>query len=359
MADIFISYRRQDTRADAGRLYDRLRAHFGDKHVFMDIDDIAPGDNFVEVLNATLAECDVLIALIGPHWADGESGARRLDDPDDFVRVEVATALRRRIPVFPVLVNGSAMPQAQQLPEELSELVSRQALEIDDARFHQDVDRLIAALTGAGAGAGAKQTPNSWSGQRLWMWALGMGLILLAVVIGFFGIRPTTLALRPTPAALSVEHVKAMLVENDLYDAGWNSTGAGVANHFATHRVGEQVVVIDETTRLMWQKGGSPRQMTFTDATAYLHDLNETGHAGFDDWRLPTLEESASLLDPPTQTARYADPILNGSGTPVIWTSDRGAGDSEVRWLTWLADGTSRPERPSFNAWVKAVRSVE
>jgi len=356
MADIFISYRRRDTRADAGRLYDRLRQHFGDRHVFMDIDDIAPGDNFVEILDATLAECDVLVALIGPRWVgDGEGDARRLEDPDDFVRVEVATALRRGIPVFPVLVGGASMPQAKQLPGELSELVARQALEIDDARFHQDVDRLIAALVGAGA----KQTPPSRPRQRLWAWTSGVALILIATVIVFLEVASTTMELRRTPAALSVEDVKVMLVDKDLYDAGWNSTAAGVANDFANHRVDEQVVVIDATTRLMWQKGGSPTQMTFSNATAYLQRLNETGHAGFYNWRLPTLEESVSLLEPPTQTARYADPIVNGSVTPVIWTSDRGAGESEARWLTWLADGTSRPERPSFHAWVKAVRSLE
>ncbi len=357
MADIFISYRREDTRADAGRLYDRLSEHFGDNHVFMDIEDIAPGENFVEVLGATLADCDVLVALVGPRWvtSGNETDASRLDDPKDFVRLEVATALRRGIPVFPVLVGGSAMPRAHQLPDELSELVSRQALKIDDARFHQDVDTLIAALAGAGAKHAQGSRPKRW----IWAVTLVVALTLVAAMVGFLRESSTTVQLRRAPAALSVEQVKVMLVDNGLYDAGWNNTGPGVANDFVNHSVGEHVLLIDKTTRLMWQKGGSPLQMAFSETTAYLQSLNEARHAGYDDWRLPTLEEAVSLLEPPTQTQRYADPIIDGPATPVIWTSDRGAGDGEARWLTWLADGTSRPERPSFHAWVKAVRSME
>ncbi len=106
---VFISYRRADTRADAGRLYDRLVDRFGEDHVFMDIDDIAPGQDFQAVLRNTLDNCQVLLVLIGPGWlnASDEDGNLRLAGSDDFVRQEVSTALARRIPVIPVLFNRS------------------------------------------------------------------------------------------------------------------------------------------------------------------------------------------------------------------------------------------------------------
>ena len=109
---IFISYRRDDTRADAGRLCDRLEAHFGDEQVFMDIDDLKPGQKFVDELNRVLDGCDVLIVLMGSGWlgAQDQNGSLRLMDEQDFVRREVLTALQRGIEIIPVLVNRTPMP---------------------------------------------------------------------------------------------------------------------------------------------------------------------------------------------------------------------------------------------------------
>jgi len=165
--------------------------------------------------------------------------------------------------------------------------------------------------------------------------------------------------LRNEPATLSMDQVKAMLVDKGLHDAGWNSEGHGVANRYETRAVGDHVVVIDRTTQLTWQKSGSPLQMAFAETSAYVRELNERHHAGFDDWRLPTLEEAASLVEPSTDTQGHTDPVVDGPATPVVWTSDRGPQDSDWRWVAWLVDGTSRPERPGFNAWVKAVRGPD
>jgi TIR domain len=148
MSKIFISYRRDDSAAYAGRLYDRLVAHFGPGQVFMDIDQIEPGEDFVEVINKRVGSCSATIVLIGKSWlsaADAE-GNRRLDDPEDFVRQEITTALGRKIRVFPVLVGGAVMPKMAQLPEALGALSRRNGIEITDLRFHHDVDRLIEAL---------------------------------------------------------------------------------------------------------------------------------------------------------------------------------------------------------------------
>jgi TPR repeat protein len=147
-AKLFINYRREDTRHAAGRLYDRLIQRFGDDQVFMDIDQIEPGEDFVEVINRKVGTCDIAIVAIGPHWlhATDESGKRRLDDEDDFVRMEIVAALQRNIRVIPVLVDGARMPGKHDLPEALAPLSRRNAIELSETRFHADVNRLIEAI---------------------------------------------------------------------------------------------------------------------------------------------------------------------------------------------------------------------
>jgi hypothetical protein len=105
---VFISYRRGDAAYPAGRLFDRLVDRFGAGRVFEDVDSIEPGDDFAEVITATVESCAVLLAVIGPHWlaAAGQDGRRRLDDPEDFVRLEIEAALARGVRVIPVLVDG-------------------------------------------------------------------------------------------------------------------------------------------------------------------------------------------------------------------------------------------------------------
>ena len=147
-AKLFINYRRDDTAPYAGRLYDRLAAHFGADQVFMDIDQIEPGEDFVEVINRKVGACEIAIISIGPNWlsAKDASGKRRLDDTDDFVRMEIIAALERKIRVIPVLVGGAHMPRKQDLPEALAPLSRRNAIELSETRFHSDVSRLIEAI---------------------------------------------------------------------------------------------------------------------------------------------------------------------------------------------------------------------
>lgn len=142
---IFISYRRADSAGYAGRIYDRLVAHFGEDAIFMDVDTIEGGVDFVKVLEDAVQSCDVLIALIGRQWLNikDKGGKRRLDNPEDFVRIEIATALKRNIRVIPVLVDGIDMPQATELPESLKLLARRNALQVNHHAFNPDVYRLI------------------------------------------------------------------------------------------------------------------------------------------------------------------------------------------------------------------------
>jgi hypothetical protein len=145
---IFISYRREDASHPAGRLYDRLSAHFPQNQIVMDVDNIPPGIDFVEAIEQSVGSCDVLIAVMGKHWlaTSDEQGRRRLDHPEDFVRLEVGTGLKRGIRVIPVLVDRTVMPRADNLPEDLKPLVRRNAVEISHDRFRADSERLITAV---------------------------------------------------------------------------------------------------------------------------------------------------------------------------------------------------------------------
>jgi len=145
---IFISYRREETAYPAGWLYDRLADRYGGGQVFKDVDSIQLGDDFVEVITRAVGSCDVLLALIGDRWLTitDQDGRRRLDDPADFVRVEIEAALTRNVRVIPILVDGARMPRVAELPRSLAKLVRRQALELSPARFDFDTGRLFKVL---------------------------------------------------------------------------------------------------------------------------------------------------------------------------------------------------------------------
>jgi hypothetical protein len=142
---IFLSYRREDSAPYARLLQYQLRERIPDARVFMDLDSIAAGLDFAEVIQQAVASCPVLVALIGRQWATlaDEEGRRRLDDPDDLVRFELQAALERRVHVIPVLVDGAKPLKRQQLPAELQKLARLNALELSYGRYEYDADRLI------------------------------------------------------------------------------------------------------------------------------------------------------------------------------------------------------------------------
>ena len=226
MTRIFISYRREDSAGYAGRIYDRLVQHFGEEQIFMDVDNIRPGMDFVEAIESAVGSCDVLIALIGKQWASitDDRGEKRLNNPNDFVRLEVKTALDRNILVVPTLVHGAGMPRQQDLPPVLEKLTRRNAIEISNTRFHEDVTRLTNELDdvfGAPNNQKKQARPEKRKGQtqaRLsFKWQLSLtiiGLLLMAWVFveSWFqgGIRTDLLTfLTPIPyLVLGIEHIR-------------------------------------------------------------------------------------------------------------------------------------------------------
>jgi hypothetical protein len=148
MAGIFINYRRDDSRGLAGRLADNLRRAFGSRAVFMDVDGMKPGLDFVKQLDAQVSQCDVVLAVIGTNWfeARDDKGQRRFDSEHDYVRIELASALKRDIPVIPVLVDGATLPPEEALPDDLKSLARRHAMELRYTRFNADAQALELAL---------------------------------------------------------------------------------------------------------------------------------------------------------------------------------------------------------------------
>lgn len=149
MANIFISYRRDDSADVTGRIFDSLTRKFGKDNVFKDVDSIPYGVNFAEHLQQVIDSCMAVLVVIGPDWLTmtDQDGNRRLDNPQDYVRMEVAMALRRGIPVVPLLTQGTAMPAQADLPVDLKELTMRNGTPVRrDPDFHPDMERLIERL---------------------------------------------------------------------------------------------------------------------------------------------------------------------------------------------------------------------
>ena len=175
---IFISYRRDDSAGYAGRLFDHLAAHFGTRNVFIDIDTIDAGEDFRKVVHNAVGTCDVVLVLVGKQWVrvTDDQGRRRLDDPRDWVRVEIASALANpKVRVIPVLLRDASMPSPEELPDDLKELAWRNAIELSDQRFRFDANQLIGVIERMGAGSGRKT-----GALRLW------GPVLVLALLGLF-----------------------------------------------------------------------------------------------------------------------------------------------------------------------------
>lgn len=186
---IFISYRRDDTAGYTRAICDHLEERFSKDRIFMDVDSIDPGLPFDEVISAAVGRCDVLLAMIGRRWLDPRDGVPRIDDPKDFVRIEITAALARNIRVIPVLLDGATMPAATALPEPVRPLTFRNAIEVSsDSRFASDVARLADVI-----GKAMGETGRPGSRRRMLAWLGGTAIaVVLASTAGVVLHRPAT-----------------------------------------------------------------------------------------------------------------------------------------------------------------------
>jgi TIR domain len=182
MPAIFVSYRREDSAGHAGRLFDRLQEHFGRGNVFWDVSgSIKPGEPFPRAIERAIDSCETLLAVIGQHWLMGTdaTGRRRLEAPDDYVRLELARALQRNIQVIPVLVQHAAMPRAEDLPQDLQPLALHQAIELSDNRWDVGVAELIDAIPSI------PPIPPPPPPPRLPWWTKAAVACVLLIAVGF------------------------------------------------------------------------------------------------------------------------------------------------------------------------------
>ena len=188
--NIFISYRVNDTAGETGRLVDSLKQYFNEDQIFVDIDKIEPGVDFTEAIAKSLESCDVMLAIIGPGWqgVNSATNSSRITNPNDWVRLEISTALKRNIRVVPVLVDGAGLPTEEQLPEDLQPLLRRQAYEISNKRWKYDTDELIRFLVKSVGIAPKNQTAQTVKQEPSWWGKYYPWVILVGLLVIFVGI---------------------------------------------------------------------------------------------------------------------------------------------------------------------------
>jgi TIR domain-containing protein len=182
---VFISYRREDTAAAAGRVYDRLSRLLSKPNVFFDVSTIGGGEDFAEKIASEIGKSDAALVFIGDKWLEqGPSGAGpRLSEPDDYVRAELRAALSRPVLVLPVLVGGARMPRPEQLPEDIRAVATKNALPLRHESFDDDTENIVAAVLGLSAAERAWEEKASLSGKIVY--ALGgatVGALLVVLV---------------------------------------------------------------------------------------------------------------------------------------------------------------------------------
>ncbi len=197
---IFISYRRDDAAGYARALYGRLVQHFPTERVFMDVDAIEPGLPFDEAIQRALDQCEVLLVVIGKRWLEAAAGKTpRINDPEDFVRLEIAAALARNIRVIPLLLDGARMPSEADLPEPLRALARRNALEVSNSRFQADTDRLLATIRKALGESDEVVHQNGSEKRRRLRYGVmaGLALVVIAAVAYLYDVFKTPEAPKP------------------------------------------------------------------------------------------------------------------------------------------------------------------
>ena len=263
MNNIFISYRREDSEGFSRGLFQSLVGAFGSNHVFMDVEAIGLGVDFVEAIDKSLASCGALLVLIGKDWVNctDAAGRRRLDDPQDFVRMEVAKALEQKVRVIPVLVKGAKMPAPEELPEVLRSVTRRQALELRHESWNQDVAHLASDLSEllglqrldrqTAAPPPPPQEPARKSGSRM-----VVGMAAAAVVVAILAIAGYSL--------ISEKTVPPDVVQTDPQGQVVSDPGASPAPVSMLPSKENQVVVEPKTTAKPKPKAKPPKTINLT-----------------------------------------------------------------------------------------------
>jgi TIR domain len=320
MQNIFVSYRREDSSDVTGRIFDHLRTAFGEEHLFKDVDSIPLGTDFREVISAAVQKCDVLLVVIGEKWLEvkDETGGRRIDNPDDYVRLEISSALDRNIPVIPVLVGRATIPTQESLPAPLQRLAFRNALYVrPDPDFHNDIERLRRDL-GRFLKLPDPAKKRESRTQR-------MVMITTAAVVGVIVLAAIFLALRPPPSisgdtvnTMTVTNVAIILQEYEKYQGKPlldNQLKEQIDRAVATAREGkhrESVQLLEKISEKV------PVPAVFTNLGIEYAKLNDPDAAR-------SAFAKAMDKDPGYEAARVNRALLENSLTKAADTSSSGA----------------------------------
>jgi hypothetical protein len=305
---IFISYRRDDAASDAGRLADHLGRRFGRDRVFIDVDSIEPGADFIQALHRSLADTAAVLIVIGPRWTTvtGADGTKRLDNPQDFVRLEVEAALGRTIPVVPVLVQGATMPRAEDLPAPRAALATRQAVTLDYAEFHDDAERLCDRLAPMIGLSGTGQ-----SAIRRWWPAAGLAAALVLGVSGYVITRGASNAAPPPATGTPADTAATDKAVGDL-----------LATAAAERKRNQYVEALDTLARARELAPASARVRETQEDVAmeWIRNVRvENGQSSFGDAIKPAIAVVDAAV-PSATGSRRADLIAHtGWATFLLW----------------------------------------
>ncbi|MBI1276569.1 MAG: TIR domain-containing protein [Anaerolineaceae bacterium] len=293
MTSIFISYRRADSMAFTGRIYDRLVNAFGVRHIFKDVEDIPPGEDFRSVLDKALTVADVVLIVIGPQWLmiTDDEGKRRLHDPTDFVRIEVETALKRKdVLVIPVLVNNAVMPSVEALPPALKDLAFRNSVVVrNDPDFNPDINHLITAIEKKVKGQSGR-TPIIIG--ALVALAIVAALVIFLVLPGMNSAQPTAtvtaqVAQVSTTTAPTLEATKAPTQTTE-------PTVAAVEVTAEATEVATEAVTADSLTPTVAFPNGRPLQLLYNDSSFYV--FNSGSSIAFSSLKFEALDAAGNPL---------------------------------------------------------------
>lgn len=300
MARLFVSYRREDSAGFAGRLTDALERIYGDGSVFRDVDDIAPGEDFAQVIARRLDQVEAVLVLIGPAWLEARhAGERRLDVADDFVRREIEGALAAGKPLLPVLVGGASMPPAERLPASIRPLAGRQALVLGDASWRSDFAALLSVLRPLLGDAGPQVAGSgAMLARRRHLLALG-----LAAAVGVVALIASLPLDRPKPVPAvdgvwtgQVEYPWGVTVDERFEFALRDGVLAGRAGFLGVPRAIESGAFRDGRLQFTTRSeevlgGGTPREV--------IHDY--VGETAEDEIRFVLESRGGHSVPPPTR----------------------------------------------------------
>lgn len=345
---LFLSYRRNDTAYIVGRVRDRLVEHFGEDSVYTDVDNPPLGMDFAKRIEAHVAQCDVLLAAIGADWLNIIRS--RQDDPNDYVRIEIESALNRDIPVIPLLVRGGSVPEEDELPLGLRELAVRQGLQIRrDPDFHSDVDRLIKGLE-------QQRVVNKPDDQSLTQKIpVVVGLILVVLGFAWYIYRPPALESPPRVSVSTQEsdhlQVTELTVEDRLTQLG--DSRIQMASQTEKYCEGSDGIVAIQAFAMMYANPDSLADYIKLNAPAFAGNDRALGC-------LSALMAKAEVnraadptqIDPPSQMLLNAGPtfeeairsINEGRSDEALSSINKNMADAEAAYREALNDPTITPD---------------